>query len=46
MIIFTIIGVIILFFFWINRANGNMPAWVRYVGWALFIAVIIARVLR
>lgn len=45
MIFLTVIGVIILSFFWINRANGNMPAWVRYAGWALFIAVIISSAL-
>lgn len=41
--IFTVIAVTILFFFWINRVNHNTPTWVRYVGWGLFIVVIISR---
>lgn len=45
MAVFTVVGVLILFFFWINRANHNMSTWVRYVGWGLFIAVVISRAL-
>ena len=44
--VITIIGVLILMFFFFNRGNQNMPPWVRWLGWAIFIGAIIFRVAR
>jgi len=40
---FTIIFFILFIFLFFNRANQNMPLWVRWLGWAIFIAYIIFR---